>query len=473
MPPPRLAPTATNRLGRLAVALEQAYFSALRRAGLHGIPLLLIFLTGAVAFHPARQIVPFQWDNLFSLTIANDRTPSEVWTDPSGPGPEYRPLALMSIWIQGQFAGLKAFPYLVFNHAIWIAAAMTLYVLVYRLSGSRPAAVFSGLLLLLDSRARTALIWIDERQTSMSIFFGLAVLVMLTRPAPRRWKPAWLLAIFALLLAASLSKEYGLVYSGAAVVWALFSVRSAEQRSPERMRSALQLSLTGAAALAAYLVIRIALAPGSLSLDSMCQVQSFFTIRVDQETCLSQMDSSTRAAQFTYNVGATLVGIPMPWLFTASGALMPRFNWYVFALGIPVCCLALFGLLKAPNYAIPLLSLVVLKALVSFMLYRPRNQLTGAAAIYACAGLGLAVLLSQARASRVRRVTATAVVAPLILAVGFLVPQVARHLNEKRLDAMKIDPCRTMKAPLHPDLVRRVKHYYRLEDPDCDRTGDQ
>ena len=427
----------------------------------HGLALLIILAAGALTFSRALDIRPFQWDNVFSMSVAIEPSPWKLVTEPSGGEPAYRPLALFSIWLQRWSADVDARPYFLFNQVSWLGCAFALYALAYLLSRSHIAALVSGLALLFDDRATELLTWIDDRQTSIAVLGGLLALIVVAAPRRHRWPGAARFSVFLLLLCAALGKEYGLAFSGAAVAFALASWR-------ERRHDAMWVLLVVGGVAGAYFLLRWGLARESLSQD-FCQEMSFFRVRVNQQVCLSQMDVGARAAQFAYNSGATLVGTPMPWLFTWTGApVWPEFNSWVPVLDILALGLALIGTIRAHRQTLPLLSLVLFQALLSFMLYRDRNHLVGAAGLYAAAGIGLAMLLNDLRGTRAARGVAAAMVALLLVVLALNARSLARRLDEERKDAMKIDPCRWVKDPLvNAETIHRMKLRYGLNNPDC------
>ncbi len=206
-PPPRRVP------------LVRWVDNAIRR---HGLALAALTFVAVIAYGTALATHPLLLDNLVYFSLGAKPDPSSFFTDTFGTFlPAYRPLGTLTFWLQYQYAGLTTEHYFAFNILAWLAVGVALYVLVQRLSGSRLAGAFAGLFLLVDDRVNIVIWNLTERQNALACLFGLLALLIIFGSYRERHTRVAAVGIFGLLLAAGLSKEYGLVFSAAAVVAAL------------------------------------------------------------------------------------------------------------------------------------------------------------------------------------------------------------------------------------------------------------
>jgi hypothetical protein len=421
-----------------------------------GSVLVLLTAAAVATFWPLIQIRPFDVDNLTALSWAARARPLDFLRGQPLAYPEWRPLAYLTIWAQYQIVGLEHLgSYFLLNVSLWTGCAFCLYLFVARVTRSHLSGLLVALVLLFDSRAIEALKWITGRQSTLAGLFGFSVLLLATVRPPAEWKrPAWILA-FGSLLAAALSKEYGLAFGGA------FLVLACLQDRPERKAAALVV----AGVAIAYLGLRLLLVSGAAG--SYCTEMGFFTTH--GEVCYRDLDLSRRLQQHLYNAGATVVGTAFPAIFTVVGT----FRGVERGIGLAPAIwlgLAIVGWITAPRRTLPMLALILVVAGLSVMLYRGRNQLLALLGLYAAAGVGLAYLLALAP-----RRPATRLLAALGLAIGFWSAgqQAIRIRTESYAEARRVargDPCFQLAANrtrFDAGVMRRLKTIYDLPNPDC------
>ena len=312
----------------------------------------------------------------------------------------------------------------------------------------------------------------------MAVLFGCGGLLLAYRVLDRplvRWELA---VIGVLLLAATLCKEYGLAALGAAGVVALLAGRQGRQ---------LLGVLVGVGVL--YLFLRLVVAGGAT--EQFCEdaIGLKGTIRAicygnEAREGYYALHGHERIVQYLWNIGATGLGTALPTLFTNAGSWQPDAQ-YSSGLAevafVAVLLFAIVGWLARPRLTLPLLALIVGNALMSFYLFRTRNQVMGMAGLYASAGVGLTwfgvhlrVAVTDRRVQAGVMVVATAFVA-LWLGVRIgdqretLEPIVAESIQR---GASLCEQASWTPPPPHtiridPDTVRALKHAYDLPDPDC------
>ncbi len=428
-------------------------------AAQHSAVLAGLLLAGLTAFWPVLGARPFYLDNVISLTLAERSSPWPFWTHTFVTyQPTYRPFAFTVLWLQGQISGLHATPYYLFNILVWVACAWVVYAIVYALIRSKPVSGLVALAVLFDLRATTLLWTIEERQMSLAALAGLLALLLTLQFG--RFRRRWLVgaAIGLLLIVSALSIEYGLAFSAAVFLAGL--VGAPAQRRP----------LIAAAVMAplVYGGIRIGLAGGAF--HDYCENQGYFNTERANGVCLSSLRTAVRVKQHIYNVAASVLGIPFPSVFSDTGVIRPHSVVKIIA-GAVVFALALLGLKRRPRATIPLLGLWLASAVLSFYIYRSRNQLIGALGIYASAGIGLAELMSLVRVWPRWRSYATVGASALALAwLGFSANSMTSKLDQIRAIHDADDPCWALfahPADVSPRIVARLKRDYGLPNPSC------
>lgn len=448
-----------------AVAAERGAALA-RAATLHGFPALTLAFLVLTAFGGALNIRPFELDNVVSLSWAHRSNPLDFFTTPvewtypetGGTVPIYRPLAYLSIWAQEQTGGLQATQYFVANLGLWLAAVLALYALVFWFTRSRLIALLAAGVFAIDGRVLTALVWIGERQSAMACLFGLLALVVVTRYGGTDRRSFLLGGIALLLLFAALSKEYGLAFFLAAPLLA-FTTRSRHWKA---------VAGASAGALGAYLVLRFGVAGGAAG--SYCEDMGLF--HRDRRVCYDTLGFGARVEQHLYNVGASFLGTFFPQLFSGDGVWLrePLRN---FVPPVFVSALAAVGAVRKPRAALPLLSLVAANAILSFMVYRTRNQVVGMAGLYAAAGVGLWSLAPLAR-ERLRDWCVPVAAASLVVALGWMTWHAA-HTDFALVGSYRnitdgLDPCESLRRytrNVDRRVVVQIKTNYGLSNPSC------
>jgi hypothetical protein len=433
-----------------------------RTASRHGFPALTIAFLTLTAWGGGIFVQPLELDNVVSLSFADRGNPfhfftsAVTWTYPDTHGtvPIYRPLAYASIWFQEKAGGFHAPQYFILNLLIWIAAALALYAIVHAVTRSRLAALLAAVVFAIDDRVLTGIVWIGERQSTLAVMFGLAALgtVVLWGDTARR--RALTLAVFALLLLAALSKEYGLSFLVAVPVFAAFS----------RPRHWRWLTGAAAAALGGYLILRFGLAGGANG--AYCEDMGY--LKHAHRVCYDSLSTGGALKQRLYNIGASLIGTVFPQFFNGIGVLQ-RAPLRQFVVPVVVAALAAVGAVRKPRAALPLLSLVLVNGLLSFMLYRTRNQLVGMSGLYGAAAIGFWALRVRLRAYAV-----PATLGAVALIVGWAAWHATRmdfpEVDGYRRLAAGIDPCVYLKqypTNIRPSVVATLKRQYNLANPTC------
>jgi hypothetical protein len=451
--------TESAELAAIGSPQDRAAFGIGKFLNRHGYFLLTLFVLGFGVYNLYLSMKPLDFDNVYALHMAA-RTGFLSMLRGTRFGylnqPYYRPVADFTIILQYRLFGLVTGSYFFVNLLIWIACALGTYGLVAFRSKSRLSAAVAAAVLLVDPRASEALYWIEERQSSMCVLFGLGALLLAMMPAWRTRPRLRGAAIFILLLASFLSKEYGLAFAGAVLlIGAMWKDRG--------WRSLIAIAFL---AVASYGAIR--LLTGNTDYTGYCQTVGFF--QQERDVCYSNLDLGGRLQQNAYNVGASIVGTLLPGLFSDIGQIDVRLS-QVLVADAPLLLLALFGLAKGPRRSIPLLGLVLMNAILNFVLYRGRNQLVGMLGLYATAGTGLAYLL-RAVASPRHSLLRWCVLLALTTILAWQTARATQLMVQSYEHAQHIDPCTYAAVySVDPDIIHQLKLRYGLEDPRCKNLG--
>jgi hypothetical protein len=355
----------------------------------HFLSVTAIVALATISFGKALSIHPADADNLIALSLASKQNPFGFFTGCFVSFlPGYRPVAYLFSWMQYQIVHLNIPSYFFVNVSIVIACIIVIYLLVYLLSKSKVAAFVVSVLMIVNPNFLCAIVWIGERQSSLALLFGLLALFL----AITEWKPtrnnfvAWML-IFLFLLCSSLCKEYGLAFSPAIIIFAITNKNNNDRAA---------LISIGILSMAAYSMIRIFLA-GSANVTYNCEDMGFFTsMRV---ICYNAMDLKDSIVQYLYNMIATFFNILLPGLINTNGMLikpsMPSLLKSALFL-----CLAIIGFIKAPRPMSAMAMLIFCNAVLSFMIFRARNQIIGEAALYIIIGTAITHLIAFTRYNR-------------------------------------------------------------------------
>jgi len=421
----------------------------------HSYALIALFLLGLSVYNLSLSIYPLDADNLAALDLAANQKISSLLTGSSALGlPYYRPIPFTISILQYQVFGLDTYYFFLFNLGVWIICVWCVYFLVAYLSKSRLSAVIAAALVLLDPRAITSLVWIGERQSSMSGLFGLGAILLAIMPYQHRWRYFIWSAIFLLLLMAPLSKEYGLVFSGTLILFVMLS------KNPNWKT----LTVISLLAVTTYGIIRIY--SGVTSITGYCEVMGFF--REEHMVCYKDLTLSARLQQNAYNVGASFLGTMFPGIFSVEGAMkISSSAREILLVSVPIFLLAFFGLIKSYRNTLPLFALILLNAILNFVLYRGRNQLVGMLGLYAAAGIGLAYLIQLSIFKRYFIIKWAGVFILMVL-LSWQITKATTNILRYYENTKELDPC-PLAQQYHVDmnLVHLLKEKYQMNNPDC------
>ena len=349
------------------------------------------------------SIPPFAPDNIDALSLGAFNDP---WFFLSHGGAVWRPVTYSTLWAQYQLGGLDISAFVTFNVLLWIACASLVYAHVYFHTRLIFAAAPAALVMLTDERVFTPLVWFIERQSLLASIFGLLALLgayrLVQRAGPSR---GMLAALFLLLLAAAMSKEFGLAFA--------FGVGAIGMLHSSRRRELIGISL---AALTVYGLLR-GIAGGwnfgsgaetnrgfndAESDLGLCEVMGWGAN--PRKVCYGELGLGEQLAQYAWNIGASFVGVFFSPVIHQNGYLLaPDFlgsalggpDWYegftVGSLIVPciITALAVVAFWKLPKVALPLLAVIVANAALDFQYYRPRNVIVGMVALHVAAGIGI------------------------------------------------------------------------------------
>lgn len=415
--------------------------------------LILLLVSALLVYWPVLAIRPLRGDNLHVLAWVHNAPLSALLPVDPAIYPEWRPFAYFTIWIEYQLFQLSGVPlHFAVNVALWVACAWLVYRIVDTLTGARLAGAAAGAWLLFDRRAIESLSWIVERQTLLACLAGLTVILIVTHARHRRMTRPEAVTVAVLLSLAALSKEYGLSFAMAVVIYAI------ARRRP-------RLLTAGLVTMAGYVAARVVFAGGAVT--PYCEDMGFFH-SVDVR-CIDPLAPAASALQMAYNAGATVVGTLVPGLLGEEGALgidRPRVVRALVVLGI-----AGLGWRAGGPVARLLLLVPLLNGALSFMLYRDRNQLIGAAAVAIAAGLGMA-LGAPAANPRLNLALRRAALGLVALVIAIRIADAHIGVRAVRDDlSIGREPCESSirERPFGDEYVRLVKLHYGMEDPDCRR----
>lgn len=392
-------------------------------------------------------------DNLAALSIATIRNPVEYFTDSPLQFPAYRPIPYLTLWIQEAAFGVST-PSLYFatNILIWFATGVCAYALLFALTSNQAISAAVALAYIVDERATWLAIWIGERQMAIACLLGVAALLLALRPSKTSTN---LVAIAILLFLSALSKEYGLAFSAAVAVVALTSDARGKR-----------LALVAIGVVAAYAGSRTLLAGAT---PSYCESMGFgFT---SETVCYSDITMTARVRQYAYNSGASLIGTWFPNLFTFDGVMhRPSARTaIVAATHLPLALLSAVGVVHAKKRALPFIALIVSNALLSFFIYRSRNQLPGFLGVVALAAIGTAYL----RSSSPRRWLVASAAVLLTISVATQGALLTRRIEEQHLGHSRTSLCASMEraeariSSINPNVVEEIARSYGLEVGRC------
>jgi hypothetical protein len=444
-----------------------------------------------VLYREAVDIPVYDIDNLFSLSVGPSVGTREsllsLLTGKYDGLPAYRPVSLFALWLQYNLAGIAPESYFVVNIVLLVGACAVLYALVYRMTGSWPAACAPAFALLVDPRIFTIVTGINERETALACLLGLlALLAVLAPPVRARPRPI-AIAVFVLLLLAALTKEYGLAFSAAVFVAALLN-------PPARSRPVVVAVL---AAVLTYAALRWFLVGGATG--DYCDDMGYFDeVRL---VCFGhqphgagavRLTAGAALAQHAYNVGAAFLGTFFPFLFHDLGYIASRISAVLVGWSVIVTGLALLAWRRIPHRSLPFLALLVANSILSLTLYRERNLVIGMVGLYAAAALGAVEAADWLRSRNVplRQLGIATVASALVLWLGYQsfgrlndvnyqyqsrIHTLAQIRYNKKKKRQTKDPCvHAGRTPwghyVDPSVVHYLKLRYKLPNAACRRA---
>ena len=441
---------------------------------MHGYMLGSIFLLGFGTFSYYLEIRPYATDDLLALSFGSLRTPSSFitgkWVEWL---PAYRPLSQFSIWLQFQLVGIEPITYYIINLLLWIGCVVILYFIVFYLTKSRFSAFLVALLMMVDIRVDTALIWIIERQSPLTVLFGSsAILLFLHSASKNRVKPVsiW---IFLLLVFSTLSKEYGLAYSGGLVVLSILLYRN-------HWKTVFFIVFLVAIT---YFGLRFGIAKTSVSLD-FCEEQVGYR---DQtvSVCYGDYDLGDRVKFYVWNIGSTFVGTFIPKVFSSVGQwdgfqiemginVVPDVPISIIDLLFMIITVGLVGvsLYKSPKQAVFFLSLILFNAILNYLLYRSRNHLVGLTGLYGLLGIGFYSLWRDYLQNKILKSFMPILVPIVLIIIGFKASGLSHYIEKMALSYSEIDnPCtEVFKHPYSQyfdmGVVQQLREKYEV-DTEC------
>jgi hypothetical protein len=397
-------------------------------------------------------------DNAFAISYGAMHSPLSPFYGPLTKWlPVYRPLPYSTIVIEYALFGLNPVHFLAVNLLIWILCGCCVYILVTLLTQSRIVALFLALAMLLDPRSNAALYWIAERQSSMALLFGLLAMIIILVPWRDNYKRITWFGIFFLLLSAALCKEYGLSFCAGSFIL-LFLTKD---------KSARPLQFIILAVLVSYGLMRVM--TRATRLQDYCTTMGAGTSVA--EVCYSQLTGNERIMLYMYNEAATLVGTMAPKLFGFFGS----FAMSSFTLGQTVLmngifiCFACVALVKKPALTFSLASIIFFNALLSFALYRERNQIVGLSAFYIIAGIGAATLINHGRYRFIKGAV------PLLIVLMIFARNTATNFTIVRqfvAQSGQYNICDTLtthaKDDLSLEIIDQLNRLYQSDMPSCE-----
>ncbi|RME58452.1 hypothetical protein D6779_06420 [Candidatus Parcubacteria bacterium] len=461
-------------------------FSPKQHWGRHIYVLVGFFMFASGVFGFYLTMGPFGADNLISLSLGAEPSLLTFFTHSLvNYLPIYRPVSIATIWLQYRLVGVAPLSYFVVNIVIWVLCAFLVYFFLYIYLKSRLVAILAAGLMLVDIRSASALYWIIERQTTLAILFGgLAMLIWFLYQDGyfQKHRRGVAFLVYFLLLLASLSKEYGISFTGAILVMALVS---SSRKRGEKYR----IAVVALIVVASYGVLRFGVAKSNLQTD-YCEKIGYRSMTLS--VCYGDYSTVDRIKFYMWNAGATFVGTFIPTLFNGYGQWVgwisnnavsqiqsffpptvdhlpkrynPIFVHFEFSLfGVILCMVALY---KSPRKSLPWLALIVFNAMLNFLLYRTRNQLIGVSGMYVLMGIGLFELVRISERVPVRKFAFYGSVVALLWFGAYKAAEYSTYLMDLSHSYAREAPCESVaafpnKQAFDRNVIREVNLYYGL-----------
>lgn len=440
----------------------------------HGYALGATLIVSAGIFGFYQNYRPFSPDDLMVLSLAAKPNPAEFFTASLTDFlPMYRPIPYSLIWLQYQFVGSNPVPYYFANILLYIGSSIALYFVVYSLTNSRLSAIVAGLLLLTDIRSASAVYWMGERQTPLAFLFGsLGMLFFLDSHKRGSLQKSRIIIIYLLFLLSALSKEYGLAFAGALVIFSLTT-------SPKNKRTSFFIAIL---VVFTYFVMRFIIARSYLNPD-YCEYVGYRenTLFI----CYNDYAFNIRKNFYIWNIGASFIGTFFPKLFTTTGAWIGGNTFstsgtyptnaitgidllfYLISLG-----LVAISFYKRPKKSISFLSIIVFVSGLNFLLYRPRNQVIALFGLFTLVGLGIEELWQIVRRRQSCRVVFFITMTFLCFVISQRVFVYSDFLDDVAESYSLLDPCESALTWHDPhvfdmELIEQLKVQYKMSNPMC------
>jgi hypothetical protein len=416
----------------------------------HWLVAALLAMVALILYWPIFGILPLDGDNLYVLGWADAAPATDLLRLDPAIYPEWRPLAYLTVWLEHRMVRLRAVGiHHGVNLALWIACCWLVYRIVQRLTASRFAAVVAAILLVIDPRAMTMMVWIIGRQTSLACLLGLLAVNVLVAAGGRRLTRAEGLTVSGCLLGAALSKEYGLAFTGA------FLAHSLWRRTPDVVWPVAVATTYGA--------MRLAFAGGAFGL--YCEDMGFLN---DVSRHCVDVSAATSLRQMAYNVLASAIATPVHGIFSEEGSLALSRSHILATSGL--AAVTVLGLVRGHRLT-RLIAMVALgNALLGFMVFRPRNLIVGECALAIVTGVGIAIAQRWFPDLRTRRVILVAVAVLMAVVIGQHAQRTQDRLTGELTGLGDVDPCRDSwfrQRAFADGFVERVKLQFEMSDPDC------
>jgi hypothetical protein len=387
----------------------------------------------------------------------------EVWTGETFPGHfvTYRPMMATLLRLEYLVFGFNPPAYFAVNQVLLAAVALLLYDIIYRATREMLTALLGTLFFLTDWQIVQTLYVIGEVQITLAGLFGLwALWLVWFGKQESRFKPA---AVFLLLLASALSKEFGLAFALAVFIYALY-------RREGRWKTYLILST---AAVIAFIALRYLAVPGSPTgreYSSFQNMVKWFSVNIGS------------GFLFTFvNLFRPASDGDLPSLATLRFSTVQAWSMLILQI-IPLIVLFILGFKEKDlrRFTIPLLFLLLGNSLLFFFNYAFRFHFLGKIGMYGVVGIGISELYRKWIANP-RRLNTLIVVFMYFAAVLFWRGEIFhqylvthRHWTENGQLCIPTEAYYQQQdffgyyTATDPGTVRMVMEYYQLPIETCD-----
>jgi len=301
----------------------------------------------------------------------------DIWTGETFPGHfvTYRPMLGSLLRTEYLIFGFNPPAYFTVNLILLILVAVLMYDIIYRKSGEILPALLGTLFFVTDWQIVQTIYVIGEVQVTLAGIFGLSALWLVWFGKDRRIKPT---AVFILLLAAGLSKEFGLAFALAVFIHAIF-------KREGNWKIYAGLSVGAVLTFIALRFLAVPIAPSGKEYSSFPNMLKWFFF------------NTTSGFVFTF------VNLFRP----ASDGDLPTFNTLRYPAGeawlmtifqiVPVIILFILGIKNKDDrrVTIPLLFLLIGNSILFFFNYAFRFHFLGKIGMYAIAGFGISFLYKK------------------------------------------------------------------------------